>query len=287
MGNRILNIFKKFPIHPTFLLLFLYLVITKGFESFLLFVFVVLVHEFAHAWVAKHYGYKIDNFFLTPYGTSLNYKEKIFDSKDELYVAIAGPLINIVLGIFVSSLWWAFPNLYNFTDVFVKQSFLFALFNLLPCYPLDGGRIVLSLMSRSVPREKVVKILIIFNVIFSFIMLVLFIISCFYNFNPTFALASIFMVLGLFEGKKQSKYKVVSYFGKKTKNFAKTKILYVKQNVSLLKLIKKIDYNKFTIFAVDKGEKIVFIDEKRVLSFALVYPLTISLEKILNQVRNK
>ncbi len=287
MGNRVLNIFKKFPIHPSFFLLFLYLVVCNGIESFFIFVFVVLIHEFAHAWTAKRLGYKLDNFFLTPYGASLNYKEKTFDSKDEIYISLAGPLINIILGIAMASLWWIFPEIYNYTSTIVNQSFLFAIFNLLPCYPLDGGRIFLNLFSQNVDRKKIVKILIMFNIFFSAIFFILFIISCINDFNPTFVLAGIFMILGLVEGNTKSKYKLISSFTKKTKNFSKVRILFINQTTPLLKVIKKIDNGKFTLFAVDNGEKIIFLDEKKVLSLALVFPVTLPIEKVLDQIRNK
>ena len=89
--------YKKFPLHPTFLLLFLWFIFTKNFSSFLLFFIVVIIHEFGHFIVAKKCGYKLDSFIIAPYGVNLNYKERAFDSKDEILIACAGPFINIII----------------------------------------------------------------------------------------------------------------------------------------------------------------------------------------------
>lgn len=287
MGNRFLKKIKNFPVHPCLIILLVYLLICNGLECLLVFILVTFFHEIGHTIVAKKLGYHIDNIFITPYGASLNYKESTFDGQDELLIALAGPLCNIILGTIISAIWWVYPTFYNISNMFVKQSFLFSFFNLLPCFPLDGGRIFLNLFSQSIERKKIIKILMIFNIIFTSLFFLLFILSCFKDFNPTFALAGIFMILGLLDGNTQAKYKLISSYSKKTKNFAKIKILYVNERTTLLKMIKKIDNNKFIIFAVDYENKIIFIDEKKVLAFALIFPTTHSINEILKKVRNK
>lgn len=68
---RLLKCRKKLPIHPSFLILFAWFICTRQIEAFFIFVFVVLAHEFGHYFVAKKLGYKLDAFFLAPYGVSL------------------------------------------------------------------------------------------------------------------------------------------------------------------------------------------------------------------------
>ena len=158
---------KYFPIHPSFLLLFLWFVINQNLQEFLLFVLVVLTHELGHYLVAKRSGYKLDSFFLAPYGVSLNYKEANFDSFDEIKIALAGPVVNIFIAIFGVALFWIFPVTYSYSIEIVKQSLILGLFNLLPCYPLDGGRILAGILSGHMPRVKAIKIVVLFNFIFS------------------------------------------------------------------------------------------------------------------------
>ncbi len=282
MGCRILK--KHLRFDPAFFLLVAYLLLDGGITGLLLFVAVVLVHEFAHVLVAKHFGYKLESFSLSPYGASLDYKEKIFEPKEEFLIAISGPLVNITLATIIVSLWWVFPPFYMITSSFVKQSYLFALFNLLPCYPLDGGRVATALLQNIVSREKAIKIVSLLNLVFAIFLFGLFILSCFVDFNPTFALGGIFLILSLISTNSQSKYKLISKFDKKLKNFSKCKFVYIKKSTSLAKIASKIDSHKFTIFVVTTEGKTFFIDEDKVLKFTLKFPLTLTINEILCQI---
>ena len=170
------------PIHPSFILLFLWFIFTRNIFSFLLFCAVVLTHELGHYYTAKRLGYKLDSFFIAPFGVSLNYKESIFESKDELKIAFSGPLVNFILSLITISLWWIFPEIYHYTYEFVFQSIMLGLFNLLPCYPLDGGRVLVGVISQYHPRKTAIKISMVLNILFSSILFSLFIVSCFINF---------------------------------------------------------------------------------------------------------
>ena len=287
MGIRLLKKIKykinSFPVHPTFLLLVLWFILTKDFISFVTFVVVVLSHEFGHYIVAKKLGYKLDSFFIAPYGVSLNYAEKTFDSKDEILIASAGPIVNICISLLIISFWWIFPSLYNFTFIIVKQSFLLGIFNLLPAYPLDGGRIMVGIMQESISRQKAVKITQKFNYIFSAILLISFCITCFVDFNPTLCLCGCFLLLGVLDSKYECKYQPIMFFKKHTKNFSKPCVLTVNSDVSISQLLKHIEINKFTIFVVisPNGETI-YLDEEKVKKLSLTFPLNTKIEKIFN-----
>ncbi len=276
-----MRILKKFPIHPSFLLLFLWFVITRNLGGFFIFLGVVLTHEFGHYFVAKRLGYKLDAFFIAPYGVSLNYKEKTFESSDEVKIALAGPMVNLFLALTAVSLWWIFPEIYSYTEIFVQQSVFLALFNLIPAYPLDGGRLVLGFMTGRCPRKKVIKILLISNLIFSLLFFILFVVSCVVNFNPTFALASCFMLGGILQTRFESKYEKMSIFKKKIKSFSKPYMLVVNTSATLGELLKHVEPNKYTVFYVVCEQSTKIIDEKTLLRWSLVYPYNIALNEIL------
>ncbi len=283
MGIRILKKIKKvkFPVHPSFILLALWFILTRDLLSFVSFVMVVLSHEFGHYFVAKKLGYKLDSFFIAPYGVSLNYQEKAFDSKDEVLIASAGPFVNVCLTLFLVSMWWIFPNLYNFTFNIAEQSLILGLFNLLPAYPLDGGRILVGLLQHTLPRERAVSLTRKFNYIFSFLLLTLFIISCFVNFNPSLCLCGCFLILGIIDSKYESRYTPISIFKKQTKNFSKPVFYAVKSDVTISQLLKHIEVNKFTIFVVVLSNgKTIQLDEEKVKKLSLAYPLTTKIDKI-------
>lgn len=288
MGARMLTKFKKInlkkiPIHPSFLLLFLWFVFFKNILSFIIFFLVVCAHELGHYFVARKLGYRLNSFYIAPYGVNLNYKEKIFSYKDEILIALAGPTVNIFLSILCVALWWIFPQLYHNFHEFVFESMILALVNLLPCYPLDGGRIFVGILSNNMPRKKAIKIVYSLNYIFSGILFLLFIVTAFINFNPTLCLCASFLLLGVIDSKFESKYQPSILLKKDVKNFTRPYFVVVDVNTPLNILLKHIEANRLTIFVVSYDNKTLFIDEKQVKEYLLNYQYSTLLKDCIKQ----
>ena len=273
MGIRVLkHIRQKLPVHPSFFLLALWFILTNNVYTFIVFGIVIFSHEMGH---------KLKSFYIAPYGACLNYQEDCFETKDEILIAIAGPMVNLLFSVIIISFWWIIPVIYSFTYQFVFQSMMLGLFNLLPCYPLDGGRVFVGILSKSQSRQKAIKITIVLNIIISLILLALFIMSCFYNFNPSLCLCAVFMILGVLDSKYESKFQLLSLYKKKTKNFSKPFFLTVNDEVNIGQLLKHIEPNKYTIFIVLTNEKTIYIDEDKIKLLSLRYPLYQSIREIL------
>lgn len=114
---------------------------------FLLSALVALQHECAHAFASAKLGYTLRKIVLMPYGAIIDGDLSGISFKDELFVAICGPLCNLLTALFFLALWWLAPTMYAFTDVAYYSSLAIALLNLLPAYPLDGGRILRCLLA--------------------------------------------------------------------------------------------------------------------------------------------
>jgi stage IV sporulation protein FB len=119
--------------------------------------FSVLIHEMAHAWVADRRGWKVHGIKIDLFTGSASIDTNI-PERDSIPVVLAGPLSNlllaigtIVVGLIVVDT-GINPTLYKFlNDFFVINLFMF-IFNILPIYPMDGGRLVkdtLTLKMRS------------------------------------------------------------------------------------------------------------------------------------------
>ena len=119
-----------------------------------IFSFVVL-HELGHALTARHFGYQTQDIVLLPIGGVARFKNLPKDPRQEFLVAIAGPLVNLVLGaifaigIGVSGL--VAPEVGAVGTVWTLSAFVYGLagvnlmlflFNLLPAFPMDGGRML-------------------------------------------------------------------------------------------------------------------------------------------------
>ena len=165
---------KKIGVHPLFLAIGIFICLTGSAGAFFTYLFVVILHEFAHKIVASFFGYEMNKFFLMPYGAGISFKQNFLDEKDEIIIALAGPLFNFFLAFICIAVWWIFPSFYVLSEFFVWANLVTAFLNLLPAYPLDGGRILTSFLSSKINnREKALKFCFVFNYVFSGIFLVI------------------------------------------------------------------------------------------------------------------
>jgi len=117
----------------------------------LIFVSVVL-HELAHCYVAKRYGIGIERIVLLPIGGISEMEEIPKDPKKELRIALAGPVSNLLIGgifylILILSLAYISKTIQAAIYYFVFVNILLGFFNLLPAFPMDGGRILRAFLA--------------------------------------------------------------------------------------------------------------------------------------------
>jgi Zn-dependent protease/CBS domain-containing protein len=134
--------------------------------------FCVLLHEFGHSLVAQRLGIEIHSITLLPIGGVSNLESLPEKPADEVKITVAGPLVNVVLApIFfgVGLLLGAVPRLPAdlFTGIGSVGQFFFylgyinvvlALFNLLPAFPMDGGRILRALLATRLGAVRATEI---------------------------------------------------------------------------------------------------------------------------------
>lgn len=275
---------KKFGIHPLFLALgIVFILIGLGF-IFFVYLLVVILHELAHSYVAKKLGYKINKIFLLPFGAGLTLNQNFIEEKDEIIVALTGPLLNFFLAFVFVALWWIEPTIYNYTQEFVFANFVTGLINLLPCYPLDGGRIFVSMLSKTVNRKKSLKICFLFNYIITFLFLILFLINISNNINFTFIIMAIFIFLGTFNSSFNGKYELINipfvHKSSPNKQIFNVNIIAIKSEIELYKLAKLIKKNKFNLIYIIFNKKIKLINENILEKLFLSFPLTTKINNI-------
>jgi Zn-dependent protease/predicted transcriptional regulator len=120
----------------------------------LLFFASVLVHELAHALVARRRGVQVSEITLFIFGGAANLEQDAPDPRTEAVISAAGPLASILLGGIFLGAWFVTRG----ADVEVLQAFsgisfwlgvsnlMLAVFNLIPGFPMDGGRLLRSLI---------------------------------------------------------------------------------------------------------------------------------------------
>jgi Zn-dependent protease len=157
-------------VHPTFLILLIPgavdVVVGGRFFGlfFLLAVFgCVVLHELGHALAARQFGIATRDITLYPIGGVARLERMPRAPGAELVIALAGPAVNFVIAATLAALSALFAG-----DVEIASSGLFggllgalitaniflALFNLLPAFPMDGGRVLRALLSGSMGRAR-------------------------------------------------------------------------------------------------------------------------------------
>ena len=91
---------------------------------------------------------------LMPFGAVLEGDLSNISLKDEITVAIYGPACNLLTALFFGAIWWFHPTMYAFTDTVYYVSLSVALVNLLPAYPLDGGRVFRAILTKSFAKSN-------------------------------------------------------------------------------------------------------------------------------------
>jgi Zn-dependent protease/predicted transcriptional regulator len=117
----------------------------------------VLLHELGHSWTARRYGVTISSITLWIFGGMARMEDLPEDWDIELYVAIAGPAMSVLVGAVCYLLLFVVPA--QPTVVFVVGSLALinvtlAVFNLIPAFPMDGGRVLRALLARSRPYAE-------------------------------------------------------------------------------------------------------------------------------------
>ena len=141
-------------------------VILGIFLAILLFVCVVL-HEIGHSYVTQKYGYKINGITLFIFGGVSQAEEIPQDPKMELKIAVIGPAISVLLGLIFYG-FFLLINSYG-SSVAIQMvsitvgtlafyNMLLGAFNLIPAFPIDGGRVLRSLLASRIEYGRATKI---------------------------------------------------------------------------------------------------------------------------------
>ncbi|WNQ12978.1 site-2 protease family protein [Paenibacillus aurantius] len=134
--------------HPLFVMLMLLSLATGYFVELLTLFGLVFIHEMGHVAAAKAFGWTVREVQFLPFGGVAVVEESgSMPAREELWVALAGPLQNlwmIALALLMKAAGWDNDGWW---DYFLKANAMLGLFNLLPVLPLDGGKVLLSVLS--------------------------------------------------------------------------------------------------------------------------------------------
>jgi Zn-dependent protease/CBS domain-containing protein len=136
----------------------------------------VTLHELGHAVMAQRFGIKVEDITLLPFGGLARLRTIPREPTKELAIAIAGPLVNVAIFLILALVGgFVYRNQTNITSDFLLDELdrgnanslliylmlanvILVLFNLIPAFPLDGGRVLRALLALKLPWERATRI---------------------------------------------------------------------------------------------------------------------------------
>ncbi|WP_164658716.1 site-2 protease family protein [Tropicibacter sp. Alg240-R139] len=127
----------------------------------------VLAHEFGHALMARRYGVKTPDITLLPIGGLARLERMPEKPAQEIAVALAGPAVNVVIwGVLILlGAWPQFDTLNNidtpaadFMSRLAVVNLFLAIFNMIPAFPMDGGRVFRAFLCLTMDRVRATRI---------------------------------------------------------------------------------------------------------------------------------
>jgi Zn-dependent protease len=218
----------KVSVHWTFSLLILWIVIIsvgRGLELtqvlmhivFVLALFVcVILHELGHSLVAIKYGGEVTSITLLPIGGMANMSRMPEKPREEFMVSAAGPLVNVVIAgllwiylayidpVDIAEIDFTTITTRNFPVMLLAANLFIVAFNLIPAFPMDGGRLFRSALATKMSRLRATQIAKDIGQVFA----VLFIIAGLFI-NPFLVVIGFFILLGAKGEHEMIKYQDV------------------------------------------------------------------------------
>jgi Zn-dependent protease/predicted transcriptional regulator len=241
--------------------------ITSGYMPYILGIIVsiglfvgVFIHELAHSIIAKRNKIKINSITLLILGGVSSMEETTPDPRVELPMALAGPLTSLALGIISTVIMYGIAEVGGNTPVAGSLVFIFGYlgllniilfgFNLLPAFPMDGGRVLRAWLAKRMPLSRATRIAADIGKAFA----IVFGIFGFIIFNPILIIIAFFIYIGANQESLLVRYNILLK-DLTMQQVMNSPVMTVSPTIRLSELIEKMHTTKHLGFpVVDKGQ---------------------------------
>ncbi|MFE8696872.1 M50 family metallopeptidase [Cytobacillus sp. FJAT-53684] len=263
------GLLKYIHIHPLLWVVAGLAIMTAHFIELSLFLLIIFVHEMGHVGAASFFSWRIKKVVLLPFGGVAEMEEHgNRPLKEEVIVILSGPLQHLWMMGLAYILFQLSLMSEGIFLLFIQYNLMILLFNLLPIWPLDGGKLIFLWMSlyHAFPdaHRKVMQISV--GSITVFIMLTLFLSPL----NLNIWVVITFLLFSLYHEWKQSRYVFIRfllerYYGK-NHSFRTLKPLIVKEEEMVIHVLEKFRRGyKHPIIIEKDGKEKGSLDENELL----------------------
>jgi Zn-dependent protease len=138
-----------------------------GVTLMLLLFLCVLLHEFGHAFAARRYGIRTPDITLLPIGGLARLERMPTSPWQELMIAVAGPAVNVGIAAGIALAIWHVPDPRTLwqggggeglLEILFSLNVMLIVFNMIPAFPMDGGRVLRSLLAMRLTHVRATTI---------------------------------------------------------------------------------------------------------------------------------
>ena len=251
-------------VHPLFVLFGLFFFLRGELFLFLVCTAAAVIHEFGHALYASRIGCRLNRILLLPCGAVVQGDIEGISLRDEVRLALAGPAVNAACAVLFAALWWFFPETYAFTDTAAYMSAGLCAVNLLPAYPLDGGRVLYCAVAHFRGAKAARKVCVACSMAVAAAVLALFVLSFFATVNFTLLFFALFIVFGTFGGRDCRYDRLAPDLMKALSRGAEVRRIALSGRCTVKKALSFLELGKQVEFAVhgDDGELVCVLSER-------------------------
>jgi len=266
---KLAGLIKYIHIHPLLWLVIGLAIMTAHFIELSLFLFIILVHELGHAGAASFFSWRIKRISLLPFGGVAEMEEHgNRPLKEEMIVILAGPFQHFWMmgGAYLLFQYSLMPDVIY--QHFIQFNLMVLFFNLLPIWPLDGGKLIFLWLSLYYPFPDAHRKCLFLSIgsIAVFILITLYISP----FNLNIWVVVSFLLFSLYHEWKQGRYIFIRfllerYYGKNSA-FRTLKPLVVKEEERVIHVLEKFQRGfKHPIIIEKDGKEKGSLDENELL----------------------
>lgn len=162
----------------------------------------VVLHELGHAMAARYFGIRTRHITLFPFGGIAAIEQIPQNPTQEFVIAVAGPLVNVALVcLFVPFAlitgWWSL-------GLIAVLNAIMAIFNLIPAYPMDGGRVLRAILSVPFGHIRASLAAMAIGRLFA----LLFVVAGFATWTPSLILIGGFLFVAISAEKRRLRYEI-------------------------------------------------------------------------------
>jgi len=257
----------------------------------------ILLHELGHAFTALRMGLHIRGITLFLFGGVAEMEDEPPDPRSELLIAVAGPVVSVLIALFCWMVAVALGAILPITVLAILRylttiNLVVVAFNLLPAFPLDGGRVFRSILWKSKGSlRQATKVAAGFGQFFGALLIVVGVL----NFIGGSVVGGMWLALiGLFlRGAAQSSYRQVllrrMFEGEPVMRFAKTEVLTVPPHITLRTLVEEHVYrHHHKMFPVLAGDRLLgCVTTQAIKKIPSEEWSTVSVESVLDPVSDE